>query len=74
MNKWIEVEDFKEYKTSGLIWIWYKRRIYLSQYDYLSEMFFFVEGHGCYMTECISKVMRIVKPEPPTELEREKEK
>jgi len=67
VSEWVSVEEFKEINKdlNCDVWIYYKRKVIRCRYDGFSELFRFIPNQGCYMTECISKVMIIVPPEPP---------
>lgn len=66
-REWISVKDAKNIDGFGYCWIVYKGEIKHSYLDENKRFRFSRHQGSCYMSECISKVMIIKKPEPPEE-------
>ena len=62
--KWISVEQFELIHFHSRCWIVYKSAVNLS--TYVDGKYCFIgDSSACYLRECISAVMPIVKPQPP---------
>ncbi len=66
---WIRIEDFDS-DFKGMCWITYKRRT-IMVYRVARRGSYFYEGLRTtgyyYMTECISHIIPIIRPNPPVE-------
>lgn len=65
-SEWVSVEEFQQEPNEGECFILYKGRVVFAYHDHRERFMFGKYSNNCYMTECISAVMPIVIPSPPT--------
>ena len=63
---WVSVDEFQQEPNEGECFIVYKGRVLIAYHDHREYFLFSKYASNCYMTECISAVMPIYYPSPPT--------
>ncbi len=67
MRKWINIDEFLKTPSEGLCWIIYKGRVVSAYHHHNGSFAFSAASLDRYTTECITKVIPIMKPVKPIE-------
>ena len=63
--KWIKFNEFDLEPNEGWCWIVYKGRVVEAYRDHTGAFKFHPYSENCYLRECVSHAMCMIRPEVP---------